>query len=317
MSWTLDRSFRDDVQPRDADGARAYGSIVTFNDNARVGGNSAKRRGGTVAAVGGGAVGLGAIVVFLISAFTGTDLTGLLGGGAPAGPQSGGETIAACQTGRDANTDDSCRLAAASLDIDQFWQRRLDGYREPQLVIVDQATSSSCGTASNATGPFYCPPDETVYVDPTFFSLLRSQYDTTAGPLAQLYVLAHEYGHHVQNLTGVMQQYPNNGTGPDSNGVRTELQADCYAGAWVASASEQVDENGTPYLQPPTQQQIADALSAASAVGDDHIQAESGGVVNPESFTHGSSEQRTRWFGVGYDGGVNACDTFSVPGGSL
>lgn len=317
MSWTLDRSFRADVQPRDVDDVRAYGSIVTFNDNARVGGNSAKRRGGTVAAVGGGAVGLGAIVVFLISAFTGTDLTGLLGGGAPAGPQSGGETIADCQTGRDANTDDSCRLAAASLDIDQFWQQRLDGYREPQLVIVDQATSSSCGTASNATGPFYCPPDETVYVDPTFFSLLRSQYDTTAGPLAQLYVLAHEYGHHVQNLTGVMQQYPNNGTGPDSNGVRTELQADCYAGAWVAAASEQVDENGTPYLQPPTQQQIADALSAASAVGDDHIQAESGGVVNPESFTHGSSEQRTRWFGVGHDGGVNACDTFSVPGGSL
>ncbi|WP_295788874.1 neutral zinc metallopeptidase [uncultured Microbacterium sp.] len=290
---------------------------MTFNDNARVGGNSAKRRGGTVAAVGGGAVGLGAIVVFLISAFTGTDLTGLLGGGGPAGPQSGGETIADCQTGRDANTDDSCRLAAASLDIDQFWQQRLDGYREPQLVIVDRATSSSCGTASNATGPFYCPPDETVYVDPTFFSLLRSQYDTTAGPLAQLYVLAHEYGHHVQNLTGVMQQYPNDGTGPDSNGVRTELQADCYAGAWVAAASEQVDENGTPYLQPPTQQQIADALSAASAVGDDHIQAESGGVVNPESFTHGSSAQRTRWFGTGYDGGVNACDTFSVPGGSL
>lgn len=292
-------------------------TVVTFNDNARVGGNTAKRRGGTVAAVGGGAVGLGAIVVLLISAFTGTDLTGLLGGGAPAAPQSGGEAIANCSTGQDANNDDTCRLAAATLSIDQFWQERLDGYREPQLIIVDQSTSSACGTASNATGPFYCPPDETVYVDPTFFSILREQYDTTAGPLAQLYVLAHEYGHHVQNLTGVMQEYPNNGTGPDSNGVRTELQADCYAGAWVAAAGEQVDENGTPYLQPPTDQQISDALAAAAAVGDDHIQAEAGQVTNPESFTHGSSEQRTRWFDAGRQGGVNACDTFSVAGSSL
>ncbi len=293
-------------------------TAVTFNDNARVGGNTAKRRGGTVAAIGGGTVGLGAIIVLLFSAFTGTDLTPLLGGGAaPAGPQSGGEEIANCETGQDANTDDACRLAAASLSIDQFWAERLDGYRAPQLIIVDQATSSSCGTASNATGPFYCPPDETVYVDPTFFSILREQFDTTAGPLAQLYVLAHEYGHHVQNLTGVMQEYPNNGTGPDSNGVRTELQADCYAGAWVAAAGEQVDENGTPYLQPPTQTQISDALAAAAAVGDDHIQAESGGVVNPESFTHGSSEQRQRWFDAGRDGGVNACDTFAVSGSQL
>ncbi|MDQ1111676.1 putative metalloprotease [Microbacterium testaceum] len=293
-------------------------NVVTFNDNARVGGNSAKRRGGTVAAVGGGTVGLGAVVVLLISMFTGTDLTGLLGsGGGAAAPGSGGERIASCETGQDANENDSCRLAAASLDIDQFWAERLDGYRPPQLVIVDGQTGSSCGTASNATGPFYCPPDETVFVDPTFFSILRAQYDTTAGPLAQLYVLAHEYGHHVQNLTGVMQQHPNNGPGADSNGVRTELQADCYAGAWVAAASEQVDENGTPYLEPPTEQQILDALSAASAVGDDHIQAEAGQISNPDSFTHGSSAQRTRWFDEGRQGGVNACDTFSVPGASL
>ncbi len=291
---------------------------VTFNDNARVGGNNAKRRGGTVAAIGGGTVGVGAIVVLLFSLFTGINPTSILGGGQePAGPETGGESVASCETGRDANNDDACRLAAASLNIDQFWAERLEGYREPQLIIVDRATSSSCGTASNSTGPFYCPPDEAVFVDPTFFSILREQFDTTAGPLAQLYVLAHEYGHHVQNLTGVMQQYPNNGTGPDSNGVRTELQADCYAGAWVAAAGEQVDENGTPYLQPPTPQQITDALAAAAAVGDDHIQAESGAVVTPESFTHGSSEQRTRWFDVGYDSGVNACDTFSVPGQNL
>lgn len=302
---------------QDADGSTVCG--VTFNDNARVGNNSARRRGGTVAAVGGGAVGLGAIAVLLISLFTGTDLSGLLGGGGgqAAPPAGSGERIASCDTGADANRDDDCRLAATSLNLDQFWQERLDGYRDPQLIIVDGATPSGCGTASNATGPFYCPPDETVYVDPTFFALLREQYDTTAGPLAQLYVLAHEYGHHVQYLTGVMDQHPNNGTGPDSNGVRTELQADCFAGAWVAAAGEQVDEDGTPYLEPPTDQQITDALAAAAAVGDDHIQAESGGVVNPESWTHGSSEQRQRWFDEGRAGGVNACDTFAVDGRDL
>lgn len=289
---------------------------MTFNDNARVGGNSAKRRGGTVAAVGGGAVGLGAVVFLLIQLFTGTDLSGIVGGGGGAAPQSGGERIANCETGQDANRNDDCRLAAASLNIDQFWAKTVEGYREPQLIIVDGSTSTQCGTASNATGPFYCPPEETVYVDPTFLAL-REQFDTTAGPLAQLYVLAHEYGHHVQNLIGVMEQYPNNGTGPASNGVRTELQADCFAGAWVADAGDQVDESGTPYLEPPTDQQIADALAAAASVGDDHIQAESGGVVNPESWTHGSSGQRQRWFEAGRSGGVNACDTFSVAAGSL
>ncbi|MGC0368786.1 KPN_02809 family neutral zinc metallopeptidase [Microbacterium sp. SLBN-111] len=290
---------------------------MTFNDNARVGGNSAKRRGGTVAAVGGGAVGLGGIVVLLISLFTGTDLTGLIGGGQAAGPQTGGERIANCETGQDANSNDDCRLAAASLNLDQFWGKTVEGYSKPQLIIVDGAASSPCGTASNATGPFYCPPDQTVYIDPTFFAVLRQQFDTNAGPLAQLYVLAHEYGHHVQNLIGVMDQYPNNGTGPASNGVRTELQADCFAGAWVADAADQVDESGTPYLEPPTTEQITNALAAAAAVGDDHIQAESGGVVNPESWTHGSSEQRQRWFEAGRSGGVNACDTFAVAAGSL
>lgn len=290
---------------------------MTFNDNARVGGNSAKRRGGTVAAVGGGAVGLGAVVFLLIQLFTGTDLSGIVGGGGAAGPQTGGERIANCETGQDANTNDDCRLAAASLNLDQFWGKTVEGYSKPQLIIVDGATSTQCGTASNATGPFYCPPEETVYIDPTFFALLREQFDTNAGPLAQLYVLAHEYGHHVQNLIGVMDQYPNDGTGPASNGVRTELQADCFAGAWVADAADQVDESGTPYLQPPTTEQITNALAAAAAVGDDHIQAESGGVVNPESWTHGSSEQRQRWFDAGRAGGVNACDTFSVAAGSL
>jgi predicted metalloprotease len=290
---------------------------MTFNDNANVGGNSARRRGAGVAVAGGGIAGLGAIAVLLFQLFTGTDLSGLLGGGGVPNPADTGEAIANCQTGADANASDDCRLAAASLSINQFWADNVQDYREPTLVIVDGSTPTQCGTASNATGPFYCPPEETVYVDPTFFALLREQFDATAGPLAQLYVLAHEYGHHIQQITGIMQQNPNNGTGEDSNGVRTELQADCFAGAWVAAASTTVDENGVPYLEPPTPQQINDALNAAQSVGDDHIQQESGGTVNPETWTHGSSEQRARWFTAGLEGGVGACDTFAVAGSDL
>jgi uncharacterized protein len=298
--------------------AGRYRDHMTFNDNARIGGTTAKRRGAGVAVAGGGIAGLGALAVLLFSLFTGTDVSGLLGGGGvPVAPGTGGETIANCETGADANRDDACRLVATSVVIDSFWTRTLDGYRPPQLVIVDGSTSSQCGTASNRTGPFYCPPEETVYIDPTFFDLLRRQFDASAGSLAQMYVLAHEYGHHVQNLIGVMDTYPNNGTGPDSNGVRTELQADCFAGAWVADAASEVDANGTPYLQPPTQAQIADALNAAASVGDDHIQEQSQGYTNPESWTHGSSAQRQRWFSAGYSGGAGACDTFSVPGRSL
>lgn len=291
---------------------------MTFNDNANVGGNKARRRGRTAAVAGGGAIGLGGIAVLLLSLFTGQDFSGLLGGGGGTAPAIGsGEEIANCDTGADANTDDACRLAATSLNLDQFWAGNLEGYREPQLIIVDGSTSTQCGTASNQTGPFYCPPEETVYVDPTFFAILREQFDATAGPLAQLYVLAHEYGHHVQNITGVMQQYPNNGTGPDSNGVRTELQADCFAGAWVADAAAQTDSDGVAYLQTPTEAEIRDALDAAATVGDDHIQQESGGQINPESWTHGSSEQRQRWFATGYQGGIAECDAFAVAGSQL
>jgi len=250
--------------------------------------------------------------------FTGFDLSGLLGGGGQ-GPGASAEesTIEGCETGADANAKDDCRLAAASLNLDQFWGRELDGYRAPQLIIVDESTGTACGTASNATGPFYCPPEETVYVDPTFFGVLREQFGATAGPLAQLYVLAHEYGHHVQQITGVFDRYPNNGTGPDSNGVRTELQADCFAGAWVADLPQQVDENGVAFMKEPTQAQISDALDAAATVGDDNIQQQSGGTVNRESWTHGASEQRQRWFDVGYERGAASCDTFSVSGADL
>jgi uncharacterized protein len=307
-------------RPRGRPGA-ARGTVMrmTFNDNANVGGKSnARRRGAGVAIAGGGVVGLGAIAVLVLNLLTGGDFSGLLGGGTDAGTTSGqGTEIQNCDTGAQANADDTCRLSATSVVIDSFWTKRLDGYTSPQLIIVDGSTGTPCGTASNQTGPFYCPSDETVYIDPTFFGLLHEQFGATAGSLAQMYVLAHEYGHHVQNLTGIMEKYPNNGTGATSNGVRLELQADCFAGAWVASAANEKDENGVAYLKTPTQAQIRDALNAAAAVGDDHIQQQAGVGVNSESWTHGSSAQRQRWFENGYQGGVNACDTFGIAGSRL
>lgn len=289
---------------------------MTFNQNANVGGNRARRRGAGAAVAGGGIAGIGALAVILFQLFTGTDISGLV----PSVPQPGGgaeSEIEQCETGADANARDDCRLAAGSVVLDEYWSGEVQGYRPPGFIVVDGQTPTQCGTASNQTGPFYCPPEETVYVDPTFFALMRERFGASAGPLAQLYVLAHEWGHHVQYITGVMDQYPNNGSGPDSNGVRTELQADCFAGAWVGAASKEVDENGVPYLDPPTPQQIADALDAAGTVGDDHIQQQSGGFVNPESWTHGSSEQRQRWFQEGYQNGLSACDTFGVSGRDL
>lgn len=285
---------------------------MTFNSNADVSGSGAKRRGPGGGAIAGGVGGLGAIAVILLQIFTGGDFSSLLGGLGSGSTEAGPETeISGCSTGADANANVDCRLAAGSKAINSFWATQATGYRPPQLIIVDGSTPSACGTASNATGPFYCPPEETVYIDPTFFDVLEQQFGDSAGPLAQLYVLAHEYGHHIQQITGVFDSYPQNGTGPASNGVRIELQADCYAGAWVRGASEQTDENGVRYLQPPTDAQIDDALDAAAAVGDDHIQAQSGSV-NPESWTHGSSAQRQKWFKAGYQGGVGACDTFQV-----
>ncbi|MBW1638784.1 KPN_02809 family neutral zinc metallopeptidase [Microbacterium resistens] len=299
---------------------------MTFNPDADISGNTTRRRGRTAAIAGGGVVGVGALAVMLISMFTGVDLSGLLGGGAgaPAGgtapSSSEGALLDECNTGQDANTNDDCRMAGAQVVLDDYWTAKLDGYRPPQMTVVDGQTATQCGTASNAVGPFYCPPEEGVYLDPTFFQLMRQQFGASAGELAQLYIVGHEWGHHIQNITGVMSEHPNNGTGPYSNGVRIELQADCYAGAWLGAITQQTDENGVPFLEKPTDAQINDALNAAFTVGDDHIQEQSG-FSNPESWTHGSSAQRQGWFAQGYKNAAGdvfaVCDTFAVPDANL
>jgi predicted metalloprotease len=238
-----------------------------------------------------------------------------ISGGVVSEEQAG--AVPGCETGADANTDVECRMAAASDSLERYWATQVGNYRGPaNVVLFEGQTESACGAASAATGPFYCPADEKIYIDVSFFDTLSGEYGASNGSLAQMYVLAHEWGHHVSNLIGSLQGVGRD-SGPTSGSVRLELQADCFAGAWVQSASTVTDDSGVPFLKPITQQQIADAMSAAAAVGDDHIMESAGVGVNPERFTHGTSEQRMRWFQTGYRNGPTACGTFDVSGSEL
>ncbi|MCC2308696.1 KPN_02809 family neutral zinc metallopeptidase [Cellulomonas chengniuliangii] len=290
---------------------------MTFTEGGSFeGGRVRTRRGGRGAAVGGGIGGLGLLVVVIISLMTGGDPAQILGGGDGGGGGAVEEGVVGDCTAEQANSDPSCRLSATIQSLDAYWARALpSGVAEPGVEAFTGATSTACGDASAAMGPFYCPPDQTIYLDLGFYDVLQSQYGATGGPLAEMYVTAHEYGHHVQNVTGVMEQADRQGGGAESDSVRIELQADCYAGLWAGHASTTVDpDTGVPFLEPITAEQLAQALSAAAAVGDDHIQSGTASGVDPDTWTHGSSEQRQRWFTTGYEqGSLTACDTFAAP----
>ncbi|AZZ52990.1 MULTISPECIES: KPN_02809 family neutral zinc metallopeptidase [Rathayibacter] len=297
---------------------------MTFNDDSQLSGGKVRRRGRTTGiAVGGGAVGV--VVLALLSQLLGVDLSGLgglVGGGGGSSPEQITSTAVACDSGADANAEVDCRLEGAAESLDRYWAGAAGSVGATYtttggVIVFEDQTSTGCGNATAAVGPFYCPPDQTIYLDTDFFDELRTRFDTSGGSLAQMYILAHEWGHHIQSLTGAMESADRSGTGPDSDSVRLELQADCYAGAWVGDASTVPDETGTPYLKPVTQEQYRDALSAAAAVGDDRIQEQATGTVDPEGWTHGSAEQRQRWFQAGFDADATACDTFAVAGSAL
>jgi uncharacterized protein len=193
-------------------------------------------------------------------------------------------------------------------NVDDVWKTQLEGYQPAEaIVIYDRATGTGCGMGQSAMGPFYCPADRKVYLDLSLWQDLERQLGA-GGEAARAYVIAHEIGHHVQNLTGAAQMSRRMGTkGAESGAVRLELQADCYAGVWVAHAARV--SGGQVALN---QGDIEDGLKAAAAVGDDTLQRKSQGRVMPDAFTHGTSEQRMRWFRKGAESGdPRACDTFS------
>ncbi|WP_423922606.1 KPN_02809 family neutral zinc metallopeptidase [Frigoribacterium sp. 2-23] len=291
---------------------------MSFNPNAKIDGSKVTRRGRTTGiAAGGGIVGI--IVVALIAQFTGVDVSGLLAGTTGSSQQTVSDSdLSRCKTGEQANDDIECRMVGAADSLETYWQTEapqigVTDYTRPDFVLFTGATTTGCGNATSATGPFYCPPDRALFVDTDFFEQLRSQFGASGGPLAQMYVVGHEWGHHIQQLSGAFERADRSNTGPGSDTIRLEVQADCYAGAWVGAASTIEDSDGVTFLQPVTDAEIADALNAAAAVGDDRIQAGSGGQVDPDTWTHGSAEQRQRWFDQGRTGGATACDTFSVP----
>ena len=273
-----------------------------------------RRLGGGGLAAGGGGLGAAALVIYLL--FTLLSGGGGLGELAPLDDQqvgqgdTPGEVSEACQTGEDANERQDCRIVAVVNSVQQFWdgvfQRSGRRYPYAKTVFFTDQTNTGCGFASSQVGPFYCPRDQRVYIDLGFFDELQSRFGAGGAPFAQAYVVAHEYGHHVQNQFGVLDQIGNDRQGPESKAVRSELQADCYAGVWAANAVE------TGIIEELTQADINAGLDSASAIGDDRIQEQTQGQVNPETWTHGSSEQRRRWFSRGYERRQPAaCDTFS------
>lgn len=278
-------------------------------DNSRDSDNVEDRRGGGGIGLGGRGVGIGTLLIAIAASyFFGIDpqlILGLVGGGNP--------TTVSAPAHKPARDDAEARFVGRILaETEDTWQQifRDAGkqYKDPKLVLFTGTTPTACGTGQSAMGPFYCPGDHKVYIDLAFYRDLKERF-RAPGEFAQAYVIAHEVGHHVQNLLGTSQQVQNarqrSRSEAEANAlsVRLELQADCYAGVWAkrTDAAKGILEPG----------ELEQALVAAAAIGDDRLQKQARGVVVPESFTHGSSEQRVRWFRRGFDSAdPRQCDTF-------
>jgi predicted metalloprotease len=261
----------------------------------------------SAAKVGGGSA-LAVIAVVVVARVFGVDLSGLLGGGGAGAPSASGPVSPAPPPGSAGDPEaaqvDFIRFVMKDIQdtFDELYQRAGRPYRRAQLLVFREVIDTGCGRSSSAIGPFYCPADEKAYIDLSFFRELAQRFQAP-GELAQAYVLAHEIGHHLQTLEGVERQKRRFADRNEAS-VRQELQADCYAGVWGYSANaRKLLELG----------EVEAALTAAAAIGDDRLQRQAGREVSPETFTHGTSEQRVRWFRRGFEAGrLEACDTFSA-----
>jgi predicted metalloprotease len=297
---------------------------VRFNPKADIrGGRVTDVRGGgggggmgniPIGGITGGGIGTTIIVIII---FVIVQLTGG-GGSGSSGPAETTDRYEQCRTGADANKNADCARRAVELSLENYWSRVLPAqtgtqFRPTQIVTFTGGVSTGCGAASKDVGPFYCPTDQTIYLDTTFFEdVLEGQLGGQGGDFVEPYVLAHEFGHHIQNLLGTMGRVRTQ-QGPTSDSVRLELQADCYAGMWTRGATGTTDTNGVQIFESIDKADITEALDAAKTVGDDRIQKQGGGDVNPEQWTHGSSEERARWFTTGYNAqNIKECDTFSA-----
>lgn len=302
---------------------------MSFNEGTRLDPNRIQRRGPGGAkggmAIGGG---IGGLIIVILALIFGIDpsalnldsgTSGQGGSGAVQDDTAQQDYNTRCATAAAAEKYADCRVLPVVESLDAYWADALPAagftHELPGIVVFDQSTSTACGTASSATGPFYCPPDQTLYVDTTFFDSL-SQFGYENGNLAEAYVVAHEYGHHIENELGIFEIADRSGTGANSDSVKVELMADCLAGVWVGHAATTPDpDTGVPFLEPITQDQLDNALAAAASVGDDRIQQTVQGEADPHTFTHGTSQQRTDAFTTGYTNGtVASCDSFGVVG---
>jgi uncharacterized protein len=279
--------------------------------------------GGRGLAVGGGGLGLvGLVIVVLLQLAGGGDTGSGVGGGLGQLGQLGagqtadnGQLKQNCRKGSDANRSVDCAVVADVESIQDFWTQRLGSrYTPTDTVFFSGSVQTSCGGATSGSGPFYCPADQLVYIDLSFFQDLQQRFGAEGGLFVDAYVVAHEYGHHVQNLLGTNRRVTPGESGATSGSVRLELQADCYAGAWANHATTVPDDGGRPLIEQLTQDDIDRALDAAGRIGDDFIQRNLGtGRIDQNAFTHGTSAQRQKWFSTGYrTGDPRQCDTFAT-----